>query len=66
MKVTVDRDRCCGAGTCVSTAPAVFDQDEADGIVILLDPHPSGEDLRAARDAAGVCPAGVIELDESA
>jgi ferredoxin len=40
VKVTVDQDRCCGAGTCVMLAPEVFDQREDDGIVELLVAEP--------------------------
>ncbi|GLW08052.1 ferredoxin [Microtetraspora sp. NBRC 13810] len=65
MKIIVDEDRCCGAGQCVLLAPEVFDQREDDGIVILLTAEP-GEHLRASvREAAAVCPASAIELDES-
>lgn len=40
MKVTVDASVCIGAGMCALTAPAVFDQDEDDGTVVLLDGTP--------------------------
>jgi ferredoxin len=64
MKVTVDEDKCCGAGTCVLLAPEVFDQREDDGIVLLLDPSP-GEDLHdTVREAANVCPAGAISVSQ--
>ena len=66
MKVTVDTDRCCGAGTCVLLAPDVFDQREDDGIVLLLDERP-GEELHAVvREAASVCPGAAISVNESA
>lgn len=66
MKVTVDQDRCCGAGQCVLLAPDVFDQGEDDGIVLLLDAKPP-EGLHAAvREAAAVCPAGAIDVSEDA
>lgn len=66
MKVTVDQDRCCGAGQCVLLAPDVFDQGEDDGIVLLLDAEPP-EGLHAAvREAAAVCPAGAIDVSEDA
>jgi ferredoxin len=66
MKVTVDTDKCCGAGTCVLVAPEVFDQGEDDGIVILLDAEPA-EGLHAAvREAASVCPAAAIQLSDGA
>ncbi|MFC0438858.1 ferredoxin [Kutzneria buriramensis] len=66
MKVTVDEEKCCGAGTCVLLAPAVFDQRDEDGIVILLDERP-GEDLHAiVREAASVCPGAAISVGEDA
>lgn len=66
MKVTVDEDKCCGAGQCVLIAPEVFDQWEDDGIVIILDAEPP-EQLRVpVREAAGVCPAAAIVLSEIA
>ena len=35
MKVVADRDICIGAGMCVMTTDAVFDQDD-EGIVVVL------------------------------
>ncbi|MDC0773235.1 ferredoxin [Streptomyces sp. HD] len=64
MKLSVDEGRCCGAGQCVLIAPEVFDQRDEDGIVTLLEPNPA-EDLHAsAREAAAVCPAAAITIDE--
>ncbi len=66
MKVTVDQDKCCGAGTCVLLAPDVFDQRDEDGIVVLLDEKP-GEELHAiVREAASVCPGVAISVSEDA
>ncbi|WP_433381829.1 ferredoxin [Actinoplanes sp. CA-142083] len=62
MKVTVDEDRCCGAGQCVMLAPDVFDQREEDGVVVLLDPSPPGELAPDVESAAAMCPAEAIEL----
>ncbi|MEV0612734.1 ferredoxin [Nonomuraea sp. NPDC050404] len=64
MKVTVDEDKCCGAGNCVLLAPEVFDQREDDGIVILLDAEPAAGHHPEVREAAAVCPAGAIEVAE--
>ncbi|KUL53030.1 ferredoxin [Streptomyces sp. NRRL S-1521] len=49
---------------CAMTAPEVFDQDPDDGLVLLLDPEPTGADRAAARMAAGLCPSGAIILHE--
>ncbi|WP_440582064.1 ferredoxin [Streptomyces flavofungini] len=65
LRIGVDRDRCTGAGMCALTAPEVFDQDEADGLVVLLRPEPESAHRGAARVAAGLCPAGAIAVDDS-
>ncbi|MBN6057705.1 ferredoxin [Nonomuraea sp. RK-328] len=66
MKVTVDEDKCCGAGQCVLIAPEVFDQREDDGIVVLLDAEPPVERHAGVREAAAVCPAAAIGVVEPA
>ncbi|CAL9431633.1 ferredoxin [Streptomyces sp. NPDC057245] len=65
MKITVDEDKCCGAGQCVLIAPEVFDQRDEDGIVVLLDAQPAAEHHDPVRESAGVCPAAAIHLDEA-
>lgn len=61
VHVHADRDVCIGAGMCVLTAGAVFDQDD-DGIVVLLDEHPTDEAV--VRDAVANCPSGALSLTE--
>jgi ferredoxin len=63
MQITVDQDKCCGAGQCVLLAPDVFDQREEDGIVTLLDPAPPAGLHDAVRQAAVVCPAAAIRIN---
>ncbi|GAA4629756.1 ferredoxin [Actinoallomurus vinaceus] len=65
MRVTVDQDKCCGAGNCVLLAPEVFDQREDDAIVVLLDERPAERLHAAVREASDVCPAGAIRLSET-
>jgi ferredoxin len=65
MRITVNRSRCIAAGQCVLKAAKVFDQDEQDGIVILLSGNPAPEFEASARLAARVCPSEAITvLDE--
>lgn len=64
MKVTVELDKCVGAGQCVFAAPEVFDQRDEDGLVVLLMSEPSDELHAATREAAHVCPALAIIVDE--
>lgn len=63
MKITIDTERCVAAGTCVMSAPNVFDQDD-DGIVELLQAEPPESELAAAQDAAARCPAAAITVTE--
>ncbi|MFC9861626.1 MULTISPECIES: ferredoxin [unclassified Streptomyces] len=65
VKVQVDRDRCIGAGLCVMSAPAVFDQGEDDGLVILLDDSPSDADAAHTRRLVEhICPSKAIRITE--
>ncbi|GAB2724771.1 ferredoxin [Kitasatospora kifunensis] len=61
MQITVDSDRCVGAGQCVLAAPAVFDQDE-DGVVSLLTEHPAADQHTAVRLASSLCPSRSITV----
>lgn len=65
MHVSVDEEKCCGAGQCVMVAPEVFDQRDEDGVVALLEEHPPEELHAAVREAATMCPTAAIELSET-
>ncbi|GAA1199458.1 ferredoxin [Pseudonocardia alaniniphila] len=60
VKITVERDRCIGAGQCVLNAPELFDQDDEGTVVVLEQPSPEQEP--AAHAAEHACPARVITL----
>ncbi|MFJ9927509.1 MULTISPECIES: ferredoxin [Streptomyces] len=62
MRIEIDEDLCCGAGSCVLAAPTVFDQNDDDGTVILLDPAPGAELRTAVREAAARCPTAAIRV----
>lgn len=64
LRIVADRDRCIGAGMCALLAATVFDQDDADGQVLLLAAAPR-EDHAAVREAVAVCPSGALTLEES-
>ena len=66
MKVIVDRSRCVGAGQCVRVAPDVFDQDEKEGLVVLVDTNPPDDIAAYVRKAALLCPAQAIRIDPDA
>ncbi|MFG2314605.1 ferredoxin [Streptomyces tendae] len=62
VKVSAARGRCAGAGQCVLAAPAVFDQDEQEGLVLVLDEEPPATQWDAVREAVWACPSGALTL----
>jgi ferredoxin len=62
MRVRVDQERCIGSGQCVALQPAVFDQDEDEGYVVLVDKEPGETLLDGVRRAEKSCPVGAITL----
>jgi ferredoxin len=64
MKVAVDTSLCIGSGTCALTAPAVFDQNPDEAVVIVLDNAPPEAERDAVELAVASCPAAVIRLIE--
>jgi ferredoxin len=64
MMVIIDQDRCVASGQCVMAAGEVFDQRDEDGIVVLLNDNPPAEQADDVRQAAAVCPALAITIEE--
>jgi ferredoxin len=64
LHVVVDHEKCCGAGQCVLVAPEVFDQNDDDGIVVLLEADPGDDQRGPVTEAAQVCPGAAITLEE--
>lgn len=63
MRIVVDVERCRGAGLCTLTAPEVFDQDEEEGTVLVLDDEPPPALHQAVVAAVGLCPNSVIRVE---
>jgi ferredoxin len=64
VKVTVDQGKCVSSGMCVMNAAEVFDQNDDDGVVVLLIPEPGPELAEETRKAAAACPALAIHIEE--
>jgi ferredoxin len=62
MRVLADKDKCVGAGTCVGIAPDLFDQNDADGIVVVLAERFGEERLATVQEAVDFCPAQALLL----
>lgn len=59
MKIVAAEDKCVGAGQCVLSAPAVFDQDDQ-GIVVILDAEPAESERGNVDLAIRLCPARAL------
>jgi ferredoxin len=64
MRIVTDTGRCVGAGQCALTEPAVFDQSDEDGTVVLLTDQAEGETLDRVREAIDLCPSQALSLKE--
>jgi ferredoxin len=64
MRVVADTSRCVGAGQCVLTDPAMFDQDQDEGTVVVLVSQPESGQLDKARQAVRICPSQALSLTE--
>lgn len=64
MKVIIDRSRCVSSGNCADLVPLVFTQDSVTGIAELLQENPDDSLREALKNAARVCPAQAISIEE--
>jgi ferredoxin len=65
-KIRASREKCVGAGTCVTLAPSVFDQSEDDSIVILLKEEVAEGEYAAVAEAIDFCPAQALWFEGGA
>ena len=64
MKIIVDQDKCVASGQCVTAAADVFDQRDEDGVVVLLTDNPPDDLAADVHQAAAVCPALAIVVED--
>lgn len=64
MRIVVEAELCEAHGDCVLEAPEVFDLDDTDNWVILLQESPAPELHEKVREAARLCPVGAIRIEE--
>lgn len=62
MRVSIDRGRCVGSGSCAMAVPEVFEQSTKDGRVVLVTEHPDPELHESTEEAADFCPVSAITV----
>lgn len=62
MLIRADGQRCIGSGQCVLTEPAVFDQSEEDGTVLLRTERPDEALQERVREAVDLCPSQALSI----
>ena len=63
MKANVDREKCISCGLCASICPDVFEMDDEEISVVIVDEIPSDSES-CAIDAQEGCPTDAITVDE--
>lgn len=63
VRVTVDTQRCVGAGMCALTAPSVFTQDD-DGFSEVLPGREDGGGDPLVREAVRACPVRAVTVED--
>jgi ferredoxin len=64
MRVRADFDLCQGHGACREEAPAVFDVDEKEHRVVILQESPPEAERENVKRAVKYCPTYALKLDE--
>lgn len=63
MKAFIDRDACIGCELCASICPEVFEMDDENIAVVIVDSI--AEDLKdSAQEAADSCPTDAITIEK--
>jgi ferredoxin len=64
MQIQVDRERCIGSGLCALKLPSVFEQDNDEGLVVLLNETGGTHTREELAATAYGCPSQAISIPE--
>ena len=64
MRVIAQTQKCIGSGTCAFTCPQVFGQRDEDGVVHVINEHPSLDLLARVKQVVDLCPAQVFLVED--
>jgi ferredoxin len=63
VRVVVDKGKCLGNALCVAAAPEVFDVDDEEGLVVLLQEDPGPELADRVARAVKSCPTSALSIE---
>ena len=64
MKVKIDKEKCFMSGECYYNHPELFKMDDEGYPIVLVDDIADGAMKQHAKEAAEVCPAVAITIEE--
>ena len=64
MRVIAYTQKCIASGACVLACSQVFGQRDEDGVIQVLDEHPSLDLIGRVRKAVDLCPALVFSIED--
>jgi ferredoxin len=64
MRIIASTQKCIASGSCVLACPQVFGQRDEDGVVHILNEHPSLDLLNRVKQAVDLCPALVFRIED--
>ena len=64
MKVKIDKEKCFMSGECYYNHPELFKMDDDGQPIVLVDDVADAELRLHAKEAAEVCPAAAISLED--
>ncbi len=64
MRVIAQTQKCIGSGNCAFTCPQVFGQRDEDGVVHVINEHPSLDLLARVKQVVDLCPAQVFRVED--
>jgi ferredoxin len=64
MRIEIDREKCCGVGNCVLTAPDLFDLDDEENVAVAIVPAVTETRRAEVERVIDECPTMAIDLVE--
>lgn len=64
MKITIDKEKCIGCGSCSAVCPDLFEIGEDTKAYLKQEKEAIQDDADCAQEAADICPVQAIKLEK--